>query len=61
MIHYMTGKEGNLMTTTKTGCSIKSEDVKRGDCFVFWTGKHKVDCVDCIDKINKVLKLQGKS
>jgi hypothetical protein len=61
MIHYMIGKEDNLMTTTKTGCSIKSEDVKRGDCFVFWTGKHKVDCVDCIDKINKVLKLQGKS
>lgn len=58
-IHYMTGTEDNMRTTTKTGCGVRSEDVGRHASFVFWRGRAVVNCPACLDKIQKVLQLQG--
>jgi hypothetical protein len=59
MIHYMTGKEQDIKTSTKTGCGIRAEDIKR-DSFVFWKNVDRVNCFKCQEKIAKILLLQGK-
>lgn len=60
MRHYMTGKEDGLTLSTKTGCGVTLDNIRRGDDFVFWHDrKNGVNCPGCLEKIEKVERLQG--